>query len=425
MPDMRRKEFKDLMHRIRHRYKLMAESDYDNRLDSLADVEFVNLPGRQWESNMKQERGKRPCYEYNKTKIRCKRVVNDIRDNRPSGKVRPVEGGDADMAEIYEGLIRNILNVSHADTATDYAAEYQVEGGMGCWRVNTQFSDDTAFDQDIVIEGIENPYNLYCDPSAKEFMKRDADDWIYSERLSNKEFERKYGEAEKVDFEGDRQFDDDDDWYDDETVRVVEYWYKKPHTKDIWQVEVPDQETGETKTIVVDSESDEGIALKATKGFKPKSVRTVKTHIIEMVVASGKKILEGPVKWAGHVFPFVMVYGEYKVIDGKKYWWGLVRNAKDAQRNYNISKTSIAETIAQAPKGKWWATPVQAEGLTDQWSLAHKQNLPFMLYNPDTKAPGPPIRMGAADVPVALMSQAEIDDRDLKDVMGVPDENVF
>jgi hypothetical protein len=32
--------------------------------------------------------------------------------------------------------------------------------------------------------------------------------------------------------------------------------------------------------------------------------------------------------------------------------------------------------------------------------------------------------MGAADVPIALMSQAEIDDRDLKDVMGVPDESI-
>ncbi len=415
----------DLMQTIRDRYKLMTEADFDNRVDSLEDVEFVNIPGKMWEQNMKQERGKRPCYEYNKTKIRCKRVVNDIKDNRPSGKVRPVEGGDTEMAELYEGLIRNILNVSHADNATDYAAEYQVEGGMGAWRINTKFSDDTAFDQDIVIEGIENPYNLYVDPSAKDFMKRDAEDWIYSERLSNKEFERKYGEAEKVDFEGDRQFDDDDDWYDDETVRVVEYWYKKPHTKDIWQVEVPDPNDPEQpKVIVVDSESDEGIALAKTKGFKPKAVRTVKTFIIEMVIASGKKVLEGPIRWAGHRFPFVMVYGEYKVIDGRKYWWGLVRNAKDAQRNYNISKTSIAETIAQAPKGKWWATPKQAAGLTDQWALAHKQNLPYMLYNVDNTSPGPPTRMGAADVPVALMSQAEIDDRDLKDVMGVQDESL-
>ncbi len=415
----------DLMERIRRRHKIMTEADFDNRVDSLEDVEFVNLPGKQWQQNMKDERGKRPCYEYNKVKIRCKRVVNDIRDNRPSGKVRPVEGGDTEMAELYEGLIRNILNVSHADNATDYAAEYQVEGGMGAWRINTKFSDDTAFDQDIIIEGIENPYNLYADPSAKDFMKRDADDWILTERISNKEFDRKYGEAEKIDFEGDRQFDSDDDWYDDETVRVVEYWYKKPHIKDIWKVEVPDPDNSdEPKVIVVDSESDEGIALSRTKGFKPKDIRTVKTFIIEMVVASGKKVLEGPVRWAGHMFPFVMVFGEYKVIDGRKYWWGLVRNAKDAQRNYNISKTSIAETIAMAPKGKFWATPKQAAGLTDQWAESHKKNLPWNLYNPDPASPGPPTRMGAADVPIALMSQAEIDDRDLKDVMGVPDESV-
>lgn len=428
MADMRLKENKTLLQTVRDRHKLMTEADYENRQDAIDDMRFVNIPGEMWDENMKQERGDRPCYEYNKTKIRCKRVINDIRDNRPAGKTRAVEGGDTETAEIYEGLIRNIWNVSHGDNATDYAAEYQVEGGMGAWRVNTEFSDDTAFNQDIVIESIENPFTLYVDPSAKEFMRRDADDWVLTERISHKEFEAKYGKkAEKVDFEGDRQFDTEDDWVDDETVRVVEYWYKVPHTKDIWMMDQPNAENPELiEQIVVDSESDEGIAIAKDPKLRAliTRTRTVKTSKIMMCIASGQKILEGPVEWAGHIFPFIMVFGEYKVIDGKRYWWGLVRNAKDAQKNYNISKTNIAETIAQAPKAKWWATPKQAEGLVDQWAESHKKNFPWNIYNPDDKAPGAPQRMGAADVPVALMQQAAIDDADLKDVMGVPDASV-
>ena len=429
MADMRLKENKTLLQTVRDRHKIMTEADHENRQDAIGDLRFVNIPGEMWDNNMKQERGDRPCYEYNKTKIRCKRVINDIRDNRPAGKTRAVEGGDTETAEIYEGLIRNIWNVSHGDNATDYAAEYQVEGGMGAWRINTEFSDDTAFNQDIVIESIENPFTLYVDPAAKEFMRRDADDWILTERISHKEFETKYGKkTEKADFEGDRQFDsEDDDWWSEETVRVVEYWYKVPHTKELWLMDQPNAADPELiETIVVDSESDEGVAIAKDPKLKAliKRTRTVKTSKIMMCIASGKEILEGPVEWAGHIFPFVMVYGEYKVIDGKRYWWGLVRNAKDAQRNYNISKTNIAETIAQAPKAKWWATPKQAEGLVDQWAESHKKNFPWNLYNPDEKAPGPPARMGAADVPVALMQQAAIDDADLKDVMGVPDASV-
>jgi len=424
MADMRYKENKDLLFRVKDRYRLMSEADYENRIYSLEDIRFVNVPGEQWESNMKQERGKRPCYEYNKTKIRCKRVINDMRDNRASGKVRAVEGGDKEIADIYEGLIRNIWNVSHGDNATDYAAEYQVEGGMGCWRVNTVYASDSAFDQDIVVESIENPLSLFCDPTAKEFMKRDAEDWVYTERLSYKVYEERYGkEVDKSNFEGESQFDtQDDDWIDEETVRVAEYWYKVPHKKELWLMETAD-EKGETKTTVVDSESDEAAALKK-QGFKPKRTREVETHKIMMCVASGKEILEGPTEWAGHHFPWVMIFGEYKVIENEKFWWGLVRFAKDAQQNYNISKTAIAETIAQAPKTKFWATPSQAEGLTDQWAEAHKKNLPFQMYNPDPRAPGPPARMGAADIPIALMQQSALDDEDLKDVMGLPDASM-
>ena len=241
--DKRTKEYRkhnrpeDMLRNIRKRYKIMSEDDRHNRIDALEDIRFTNLPGAQWTENMKTYRGDRPCYEYNKVRIRCKRVINDMRGNRVSGKVRAVEGGDVEIATIYEGLIRNIWNVSHGDSATDYAAEYQVEGGMGAWRVNTEYADDGAFEQDIIIEAIENPLCLYCDPSARDPMKRDAKDWIYTERITHDAFEQEYGDKyEKVDFEVENEFEDDydDEWTDEDTVRIAEYWYKTPHTKDLW-----------------------------------------------------------------------------------------------------------------------------------------------------------------------------------------------
>jgi hypothetical protein len=415
MADMRFKENKSLLARARERYKVMAEDDRHNREDALEDIRFVNLPGAQWNENMKTERGDRPCYEYNKTRVRCKRVVNDMRDNRPSGKVRGVEGDDKDVAEIYEGLIRNIWNVSHGDNATDYAAEYQVEGGMGAWRVNTDYADDSAFEQDVIIEMIENPFSLYADPSSKDLLKRDARDWIFTTRISHDEFAETYGKNEpKVDFESDNEFEDDqdDEWTDEETVRIAEYWYQKPHKKELWLLE---------DGTVVDSESDEARGLDKAQISKKREVETKK---IMMVICSGERILEGPVEWAGTKFPWVMVYGEYKVIEGRAYWWGLPRFAKDAQRNYNISKTAIAETIAQAPKGKWWATSAQAAGHVGEWAEADRKNFPYLLYEADPQSPGPPQRMGGADVPVALLQQAAVDNEDLKDVMGLPDSSM-
>jgi hypothetical protein len=149
---------KDLLSRIHDRYKLMTEADDENRRLALSDLKFLHVPGEQWDLKMKQERGSdRPCMEFNKLRVTVKRVVNDMRANRPQGKTRAVEDGDKDTADVMEGLIRNIWNVSDGDTIIDYAAEYQVGAGMGAWRINTKYSTDTVFDQDIVIEPIKNP----------------------------------------------------------------------------------------------------------------------------------------------------------------------------------------------------------------------------------------------------------------------------
>ena len=405
-----KKETEELLTRIQDRFETMYDADQENRRMAIDDLKFVNVPGYQWEDNMKQERGMRPCYEFNKIRISCKRIINDMRANRPQGKVRAVEGGDVETAEINEGLIRNIWNISDGDTIIDNAAEFQVAAGMACWRVTTEYSDDTAFDQDIKVKEIQNPFTLYCDPAARDFLKRDAEDWLLTEKITFKAYEAKYGKkVEKSDFQDDFEFDDDENWQDEERVRVAEYWWKQPHKKELWKMQFPNDEGG-VDTKIVDSESDEGAAILQDPEMMAMIVqrREVMTDKIMWCVASGADILEGPTEWAGKEFPFVMIYGESVYVEGRPLWWGLPRFAKDAQRSYNVARTAISETIAQAPKSYFWATAEQAKGLEGQWAQAHKKNLPFMLYNPDPMVQGPPTRMGGADIPVALIQESQI-----------------
>src|SRR5688572_30726901 len=207
--DKSRAESKKLLERIRDRFKVMTEADDDNRRLALDDLKFAHEPGAQWDQALKKERGDRPCYEFNKLRITIKRVINHIRANRPQGKVRAVEDGDKDTADIYDGLLRNIWNVSDADTVVDYAAEYVVAGGMGAWRVTTEYSDDTVFEQDIFIRPIKNPFCLYADPAASDPIKRDAEYWLLTERISKSSFKARWPNAEPVDFE-DVSFEDDE-----------------------------------------------------------------------------------------------------------------------------------------------------------------------------------------------------------------------
>jgi hypothetical protein len=402
-----RSEAKALLTKIRDRYKIMAEADQENRRKALEDIKFLHEPGAQWDEAVRKERGDRPCYEFNKLRVTCKRVINHIRANRPQWKVRAVEDGDKDTADVYDGLLRNIWNVSDGDTIVDYAAEYVVGGGMGAWRVTTEYSSDSAFEQDIFIRAIKNPFCLYADPSATDSLKRDAEDWILTERISNNSYDERYPKAKRVSFE-DIEFDDDEEWQGDEETRICEYWYKKPHKRTL--ALLPDGKTVEEDQIPA--------------GVKPVRTREVSSPKIYSVIASGDAILEGPTEWAGKHFPFIQPHGEWIVIDGKVHWYGLTRHSKDAQREYNFSRTSIAETIASTPTAKYWMTPDQFKGLGKHIADAHAQNLPVAFYNPDPKSPGPPQRLGGADVPAALMQEAMLSSEDIKATSGIFDASL-
>ena len=429
MPDMRKADAIKLLKRVKDRFSVMTEADHDNREAAMEDLKFVNVPGEQWESNMKQERGTRPCYEFNKLRISCKRIINDMRANRPDAKVRAVENGDTEKAGIREGLIRNIGQQSDFDTIVDYEGEYQVAAGMGAWRVVTEYVGEDAFNQDILIKPFRNPFTVYCDPQCRDLLKRDAEDWLITDKISTESFEAKWPNATVIDFEGGSSdtYDDEGDWTTEKQTRICEYWYKSPIEKEIWEAVFPerdddgqpviDEETGKPKlkTLIVDSTSDEA------SGIGPDQIkrrRTVMTHEIKWVKCSGDRILEQG-DWAGRMFPFVMVYGEYAWVDGKPLWWGLPRFAKDAQRSYNVARTSISETIAGAPKEYYWATSKQAEGHTKEWAEGHKKNYPYRMYEHDPKEPGPPKKVGGAVVPVALMQEAQMASDEINAVTGI------
>lgn len=403
-----RKTKKDLLLRVRECFKLAEEADHDNRVSALSDLKFLHVDGEQWDPLVKKERGsERPCYTFNKLRVTVKRVVNDMRANRPQGKVRAVEDSDKDTAEVMEGLIRNIWNVSDGDTIIDYAAEYQVGAGMGAWRVNTKYSSDTVWDQDIVIEPIKNPFTLYCDPAAADPIKRDAEYWLLTEMISKASYERRWPKAKRVSFE-DTQFDDDHMWMEEESIRICEYWYREPAEKTLLML-------------------DDGKTIDASKwdGATPvKKSRTVKCHKIMMCIASGDAILEGPTEWAGSEFPFVQIYGDWLVIDGKVHWYGLTRNSRDAQIVHNYAFTAAFESVALAPQAKYWATPTQAEGHMASWVEAHKKLIPVQLYNADPKAGGPPSHMPGPDVPVALMQAMQVSSDEIKATSGIFDNSL-
>jgi len=88
----------------------------------------------------------RPCLTINKLPQHVRQVTNEQRQNRPAGKVIPVDAeGDDQVAEIFDGIVKHIEYMSDADVAYDTACDNQVVYGEGYVRLLTEYCDSNSF----------------------------------------------------------------------------------------------------------------------------------------------------------------------------------------------------------------------------------------------------------------------------------------
>jgi hypothetical protein len=394
-----------------------AYSDlYEKAID---DIRFCDIPGNQWDDYTKQQRVGRPCYEFNKVAKVVALLTGDQKQNRPTIKVRANRDATEDDAEIRMGLIRNIEAISNAEQAYDTAFDFAVKGGYGVWRIKTAYEADDAFDQEIRIEPFEDPFCTYPDPAAVKFDRRDARFWFVFEVMTRSQFKARYPKAEVMTFGAGARTDSYDwnDWWGEQTVRVAEYWYKVPATKEI--VLLSDGST-------VDADKwDEVAEQMQAAGLTEEQRRTVESPKVYSCVVSGSEILEKPTLWAGSNIPLVPVWGQIIRLEGKDYWQGAVRAGRDPQKLYNYERTTLVEVIAKQPKQPLLAAAEAVEGYeADYQSMGHSDK-PVLLYNhlADHPGGGMPQRVAPPAFPVALANAANMSAGDIRDTMGMSDAN--
>lgn len=404
----------DFLREMRERFS-MAEAAVSSAYQRCAeDMKFAFLPDHQWDDWMIRARGSRPKYTFNKVRQAIKQVTNDQRQNRPQPKVRPIGDTDKAYAEVREGIFRGIERMSNADRAYDTAFQFAVGGGYGCWRITTDYADEGAFDQDILIREVQNPYAVLFDPSAREKDRRDGRFLFFVDRMPKSEFKRRWPGKQLTDFEGASWRAG---WDDGDEVRVCEYWFKVRKKRTLVQL----SDGRVLKLDKVESVLDD----LAAQGITVLAQREVEVDEVRQCLVSGAHILEGPNPWAGKFIPFVPVWGDILNIDGRDHFVGMTAFSKDAQRAYNYERSIFIETIAKQPKSPLMATPKMVEGYEDQYSRLGSDDPPVLLYNPDESAPaGRPTREPPPAFPAALANAAQISNDDIKATSGKYDASL-
>jgi hypothetical protein len=283
--------------------------------------------------------------------------------------------------------------------------------GYGVWRINTEINQNDIFEQDITILPVKNPFTYYFDPDAIKPQKQDGRFMIVSESIPNTQFDAQYPDAERVTSIANQGVGETQErWYDSDSVRIGEYFTKRKKKRNITQL---------SNGVVVNTNeiTEQDIALYQEQGITPGKNRDVEVEVIDWYKLTAFKILEHQ-EWPSKYFPGIPIYGEEENIEGETIIRGIVRAAKDPQRMYNYWNSAAAETIALQPKAPFLVTADQIKNYKQFWNRANTDNLPYLPYEADPKAP-PPQRLAPPAMQSGLLQQAAISAQDIQQATGV------
>lgn len=398
----------DFLATARKKFERAAEASEKNRENAKDDIKFARL-AEQWSEEDIKARDGRPQLTLSEFNSFIRQVVNEARANRPAIQVVPADNNaDPETAEIMSGLIRNIEVASGADIAYDTAVDGAVSGGFGYFRINTAYTSDDTFDQDIVIERVKDPFSVYPDPDSEA---ADGSDWnccFVVKSLHKDVFAEKYKDAEAVDWEAQGYTDLSAPWFDDDHVMVAEYWHREEVAGQI--VALSDG------TVVKVSEYEERAEEYQFLGITPVGEpRTVRSHKVTQDIMSGAEVLE-TIEWPGKYIPIVPVYGDEIVIDGESHYRSLIHDAKDAGREKNYWRSAAAEAVALAPKIPVVAPEGAFDGEPEKWSRVNDESIAHITYRGGV----PPQRLQSFAAGYGeMMQQALAASDDMKAIIGI------
>lgn len=317
---------------------------------------FVDVPGAQWEGSTNagfsfdgDRFDKYPRFELNKIARECYRIISEYRNNRISVRFRPKDGqASEELADKLNGKFRADWEESSGKEAGDTAFDNAVKGGMGCWRLDTEWEDEYDLDnesQRIRFKPVFDPERtVFFDPDSKEYDRCDAMWAMEMYSMTREAFEEEYPDADTASMGVDSE-NAQYDWNQPDAIYLARYYEVRIEKVTITRYMNP--MTGQTEDY--DDEQIKEIKDELEEGeFVIINQRKMKRRRVYCGLMSGAEWLEEPKRIPGEYIPLIPVYGHRTYVDGLERIEGHAGKAMDAQRLENLMVSMIADNATQA-----------------------------------------------------------------------------
>lgn len=393
-----------------------AQELESERRDKVREVLFfLREPDGQWEDIVTTSFKDRPRYTFDK----CNDIVDDIAGEMEQAdfsiKVKPA-GGDAtkDLAKTYDGLIRNIENLSNAVDIFNASGRTMISAGFDGWRVSQRWGDNNSFDQDLYIDGISDFVDRVWFDFNSVLQTREDSEWCFVlQSMSLDRYKemfpdgsgRSVGQPSAV--PRDRH---------PEVVVVGEILYIKKVTRRIVEMNNGAVFVDDDKFKKVKDELEKQGVVETRS--REREANTVKTRIFD-----GSDWLTDIQDTVFEFIPVIPTYGNWSVSQSIPNYWGIITKKMDAQRVFNYSRSRQVEETALAPLEKIMATPTQVGGNKETWQKLNTSSDPVLLYDVDPDAPSPPFKIGGPRLNEGLEVTAASATENLQSTAGIDQLN--
>lgn len=394
------KVYDDWMDRERHN----IDAGYD-------DLGFK--AGEQWPEEIEAERVAegRPCQTVNVLPQYVRQVTGDMRQMRPAIKVVPIDdNGDEEKAEARAGVIRYIENRSDAPSVYFQGGDSQVTCGMGAWRVVKEYASATTFNMELRVAPIQDALGVMWDLDSILPTREDAEKCLVPFDMSREKFKKLYPKATITDFAPTGEASTHHgDWVSTDTIRVGEYWCKKPVKKLLALTD-----DGSVEDVTDDEARAEELRASGARVEERDSFKVYRSLL------TAHEVIDGPEEWPGSYIPIIPVPGEEIYIGKRVVRHGLIRFAKPPQQSLNYNVSAETESVALQPKAPFVGTEKNFEQYQDIWENVNRKNFPYLPYTPDpTNGNIPPQRVQPAVSSQGFQNGIERAERHIQAVIGI------